>query len=68
MKTLSFEQMEVINAGWPDWLVNAWNSVCNFFDDVWTWITGEAWYWIQECLEFEIDSDGYLCLSFGVEW
>ena len=38
MKTLSFEQMEVINAGLPDWLVNAWNAVCDFFVDAWCWL------------------------------
>jgi hypothetical protein len=35
MKTLSFEQMEVINAGLPEWLVKAWNAVCDFFVDAW---------------------------------
>ena len=39
MKTLSFEQMEVINAGsfW-DWLVDAWNAVSEFFVDAWYWL------------------------------
>ena len=34
-----FEQMEQINAGWPDWLVNAWNAVCDFFYDVYAWVS-----------------------------
>ena len=36
MKTLSFEQMEQINAG--GWLADAWGAVCKFCVDAWDWI------------------------------
>ena len=43
MKTLSFEQMEVINAGWPEWLVKAWDAVCDVWNSFVNWIA--EFYW-----------------------
>jgi hypothetical protein len=53
MKTLSFEQMEQINAG--GWLANAWNAVCDVIVDVWYWIEvqvrGGSNSWIEGLVE-----------------
>ena len=35
MKTLTFEQMEKINAG--GWIREAWNAVCNAVETAWEW-------------------------------
>jgi hypothetical protein len=35
MKTLTFEQMEQINAG--GWLSDAWNAVCDAVETAWEW-------------------------------
>jgi len=60
MKTLSFEQMEVINAGtlW-EWLTNAWNAICDFCDAAWEWIqehctikVEDGRFWVVSQLEF----------------
>ena len=69
MKTLSFEQMEQINAGWPEWFTNAWNAVSDFFSDVWQWITGDALPWIQDHADISItiNTDGSGKVSFSFE-
>jgi hypothetical protein len=46
MKTLTFEQMESINAGWPEWIVNAWNAIRDFCRNIWEWVCN-AWYVIS---------------------
>ena len=60
MKTLSFEQMEVIDAG--GWLADAWNAVCDFFCDVWEWIKSHAY------AGFEFNLDGDWDFILGAEW
>ena len=60
MRTLSFEQMEQINGGWPQWLVDAVNAVGNFFSDVWDWIVSHGYPLIEQ----DIDGDWWIGIGF----
>ena len=66
MRTLTFEQMEQSSAGWPDWLVNAWNAVRDFFSDVWDWICDEAWDWVVDHADISVDLENMTINGFGI--
>ena len=56
MKTLSFDQMEQVNAGGWEWLTNAWHAICDFCADAWNWLVEHCGFSIK---------DGYIFFELG---
>jgi len=46
MKTLSFEQMEQINAG--SWISDAWDWICEAAEATWEWIQDHFVVYFQD--------------------